>query len=224
MNIHEIYLLAVQRVNENITNGNIELDQSRFVMLFNNAQLQLMRYFLHKKNEDSIRMIQRFKVYGKELELIDSKKDQVFFKLPNGFLDFVNVDFIAAKGRCIARSAEFEYFEAKSENVDKLMVDQINRPSYEYRSTFYTLGSDRIQFFVDDFTIKNVYLTYYRYPRRISMNGVIDYDGNIMPEVNPEFDDNELYQILDILAKNFSLSDEDYNRFQAEQMNISASH
>ena len=58
MKIADCYLRALQKAEENMTNGGIKLDKARFVQLFNDEQNRLVRYILDKKNEEDIRYIQ----------------------------------------------------------------------------------------------------------------------------------------------------------------------
>lgn len=77
MKIVDCYLRALQKAEENMTNGGIKLDKARFVQLFNNEQNRLVRYILDKKNEEDIRYIQKLVVYSKEL---DKKKIKIIRK------------------------------------------------------------------------------------------------------------------------------------------------
>lgn len=49
MKIVDCYLRALQKAEENMTNGGIKLDKARFVQLFNDEQNRLVRYILDKK-------------------------------------------------------------------------------------------------------------------------------------------------------------------------------
>lgn len=78
MKIVDCYLRALQKAEENMTNGGIKLDKARFVQLFNDEQNRLVRYILDKKNEEDIRYIQKLVVYSKEL---DKKKIKIIRKV-----------------------------------------------------------------------------------------------------------------------------------------------
>lgn len=75
MNIVDCYLRALQKAEENMTNGGIKLDKARFVQLFNDEQNRLVRYILDKKNEEDIRYIQKLVVYSKELSKKSDKEN-----------------------------------------------------------------------------------------------------------------------------------------------------
>ena len=64
MKIVDCYLRALQKAEENMTNGGIKLDKARFVQLFNDEQNRLVRYILDKcirKNltRDEIKIIRK---------------------------------------------------------------------------------------------------------------------------------------------------------------------
>jgi hypothetical protein len=51
-------------------------------------------------------------------------------------------------------------------------------PSFIWRKTIGTMGSDKLYVYVDDeFTIENVRLTYLRIPKKIDKEGYIDFNG-----------------------------------------------
>lgn len=90
MKIVDCYLRALQKAEENMTNGGIKLDKARFVQLFNDEQNRLVRYILDKKNEEDIRYIQKLVVYSKELDEKGDKDnpESTLFSLPSDFFSF----------------------------------------------------------------------------------------------------------------------------------------
>ena len=93
MRIVDCYLRALQKAEENMTNGGIKLDKARFVQLFNDEQNRLVRYILDKKNEEDIRYIQKLVVYSKELDKKEDKdnRESTLFSLPSDFFSFSNI-------------------------------------------------------------------------------------------------------------------------------------
>ena len=90
MKIIDCYLRALQKAEENATNGGIKLDKARFVQLFNDEQNRLVKYMLDKKNEDEIRYIQKLVVYSKSLAKDEdrSNPESTLFTLPADFFAF----------------------------------------------------------------------------------------------------------------------------------------
>ena len=102
MRIVDCYLRALQKAEENMTNGGIKLDKARFVQLFNDEQNRLVRYILDKKNEEDIRYIQKLVVYSKELDERGDKDnpESTLFSLPSDFFSFSNISGVFTKGEC----------------------------------------------------------------------------------------------------------------------------
>lgn len=75
MTIQEAYLRSLQKNEQNLANGGIKLDPGRFVLLFNEAQDRLIRYYLNRKDDETIRSIQTLLVYWKSLNKINHIDD-----------------------------------------------------------------------------------------------------------------------------------------------------
>jgi len=66
----------------------------------------------------------------------------------------------------------------RQNDLSTLYFDANFSPSFEWRSTFATIGQDNIIVYSDDtFEIDNLYLTYLRYPKPIDSEGYIKIDG-----------------------------------------------
>ena len=93
MRIIDCYLRALQKAEENATNGGIKLDKARFVQLFNEEQNRLVLYLLDKRNEDDIRYLQKLVVYSKDISKNRSIDNQIsdLFSLPSDYFDFSEI-------------------------------------------------------------------------------------------------------------------------------------
>lgn len=218
----DCYLRALQKAEENATNGGIKLDEARFVQLFNDEQNRLVRYFLEKKNSEDIRYIQKLVVYSKELikDKSHSNPESTCFKIPSDFFSFSNVSGVFSIGHCSV--SDFNIWEAKNENIHELLSDKFNAPSFDFRETFYTIGEDSIRIFKRDFEIDKVFLSYYRYPKSIDLEGYIKTDGTSSMNVDPELDDKIINMILNMVEKQFALNESEYNRYQVDSNNVTA--
>ena len=87
MTIQEAYLRSLQKNEQNLANGGIKLDPGRFVLLFNEAQDRLIRYYLNRKDDETIRSIQTLLVYWKSLNKINHIDDpeSTSFGLPDDY-------------------------------------------------------------------------------------------------------------------------------------------
>lgn len=218
MKIEDCYLQALQRVEKNATNGGIALDKGRFVNLFNDCQVRLVSYILKKKNDESIRDIQRLVVFSRLLNRKDVKSDRVLFSLPDDYFAFSNVNGRFSDGECEA--SDFQLWETKNENIEELYNDMANEPSFDYRETFYTIGQDSVSVFVKGFECDDLFLTYYRYPKSIDIEGYRRSDGTPSSSIDPEMDDKLVYQVLDLLANKYAMNEDEYQNYQITKDNI----
>lgn len=220
MRIEDCYLKSLQKAEENATNGGIKMDRARFIQMFNSEQIRLVRSFLDLRNDNRIKHIQRLMVYSKELERKSSfdKPKSVSFSFPDNYLEFVNVDGIFTKGECEA--TDFAMWETKNEDIQELIADEFNKPTFEYRETFYTIGEDSVRVYVSDFDVKSLNMTYYRYPKNVDIEGYVKYDGTQSTSIDPELDDRLVEQILNMIEKQFGLNESEYNRYALDADNV----
>ncbi|MDC7248894.1 MAG: hypothetical protein PQJ49_03135 [Sphaerochaetaceae bacterium] len=218
MNINEAYLKFTQKVNKNYTNDNIVVDRGRFVLLFNEVQNKFVEWILEKRNEDDIRDIQILLVPDKQLSLKEKILNHQDFELPKDFFSFSNIQIFGRSKGC--KSTKLFSYEVKSENVEELLNDEHNKPSFKYRETFYKIGANTVNVYVDDFDIAKVYLTYYRYPRKVDIEGYTKLDETASTSIDPEFDDKIVDRILSACAKEFNINDENLQKIQFEKDRI----
>lgn len=222
MNIVDCYLRALQKAEENMTNGGIKLDKARFVQLFNDEQNRLVRYILDKKNEEDIRYIQKLVVYSKELSKKSDKEnpDSSLFSIPDDFFAFSNVSGVFSEGECTV--TDFNMWEVKNENPHELLADEFNAPSFDFRETFYTIGEDSIRVYKKGFSVDSVLMTYYRYPKSVDIEGYIKSDNTNSSNIDPELDDKLIGIILNMIEKQFALNESEYGRYQLDSNNVSS--
>lgn len=89
MTIQEAYLRSLQKNEQNLANGGIKLDPGRFVLLFNEAQDRLIRYYLNRKDDETIRSIQTLWYTGNRLRrlvilMIPNRHHSVFLMIIYG--------------------------------------------------------------------------------------------------------------------------------------------
>jgi len=222
MKVEEVYIRFVDIVNRNMTNNNVNVDKIRFIFLFNSASIKYLSWVLEKKNEDAIRQVASFLIPDFELKV--SEKLYYFdkFSLPKDYFDLSNVSVFASSGSCI--NQKLITFEAKSENTEELLADENNKPSFEYRETFYFTASDKLVVYKDNFNIDSAYLSYYRYPNKVDIEGYFKEDGVSSVSIDPEFSDRAIEKILLIMAKDFTATNGDITGFQINQARISSEY
>ena len=222
MGINDIYLMALQKAEENATNGGIKLDRARFVQLFNAEQVRLVRSLLDLRDSNDIQYIQKLLVNAKKLDKVsDIAQDKSsVFALPEDFFFFSNISGVFKRGEC--EVTDFELEQVKNEDTHKLLADEFNKPDFDYRYTFYTVGNDGVRIFLADFSVGELYLTYYRYPKNVDISGYIHADGTESEDIDPELNDDLVYRILNMVEKQFALNENDLQRYQFDSNNVNA--
>lgn len=216
MTIEEAYIQFLVLVNKNGTNNNVSVDKPRFVMLYNNKQIEYPQKILNRRNEDDVRILQNFLVKDEPLSGKEEKEFYTRFKLPENYFELSSLHVIASKGKC--SNKRLTTFEIKSEDEEEIISDSSSLPSFEFRETPYYLASSYITVFKTDFKIDKAKLTYYRYPRKVAMAGVIDLNTNLATTLNidPEQDDKLAIKILQEMARDFAANNTDLEKFQVE--------
>lgn len=222
MTIQEAYLRSLQKNEQNLANGGIKLDPGRFVLLFNEAQDRLIRYYLNRKDDETIRSIQTLLVYWKSLNKINHIDDpeSTSFDLPDDYLWFSNIKGAFSYKGC--EVGDFVMWEAKNENVHELLGDDNNKPSFDYRETFYTIGDGKVVVYENGFRTDEVRMTYYRNPVRVDLAGYINAAGERSTDIDPELPDPLVEEILDMVAKQFNLNENELSRYRMDKDNVAS--
>lgn len=222
MTIQEAYLRSLQKNEQNLANGGIKLDPGRFVLLFNEAQDRLIRYYLNRKDDETIRSIQTLLVYWKSLNEVSHIDDpeSTSFGLPDDYLWFSNIKGAFSYKGC--EVGDFVMWEAKNENVHELLGDDNNKPSFDYRETFYTIGDGKVVVYEDGFRTDEVRMTYYRNPVRVDLAGYINAAGERSTDIDPELPDPLVEEILDMVAKQFNLNENELQRYRFDKDNVAS--
>ena len=213
MTIEKAYLSFVNIVNRNLTNNNVNVDKPRFVLLFNDIQNRYLEWLLEKRNEDSIRYATPLLTVDKKLTLELEESDKDFYNLPEDYFDLANLSIKATKGKC--KNVSLHCFEVKSEDTQELLNDKFNEPSFDYRETFYmTSSNSTVTVFKKDFSINNVYATYYRYPKKVDIEGYINETNTQSQSIDPEWDDKVTGRILVAMSKEFAAINSDGGQYE----------
>jgi len=222
MTIQEAYLRSLQKNEQNLANGGIKLDPGRFVLLFNEAQDRLIRYYLNRKDDETIRSIQTLLIYWKSLNKINHIDDpeSTSFDLPDDYLWFSNIKGAFSYKGC--EVGDFVMWEAKNENVHELLGDDNNKPSFDYRETFYTIGDGKVVVYENGFRTDEVRMTYYRNPVRVDLAGYINAAGERSTDIDPELPDPLVEEILDMVAKQFNLNENELSRYRMDKDNVAS--
>lgn len=214
-NINEAYVKFLNLVNRNATNNNINVDRLRFIILFNSTQNKYLEWILEKRNEDATRYVAPLLLLEQPLTLSSKKEQFDEYKLPTNYFDLANLHIYAESGKC--KDQRMTTFEAKIEDVEELLNDENNKPSFEFRETFYLTSNNKVVVYKDGFSINKVLLSYYRYPKKVDIQGYIHLDGTPSEDIHPELDDKVVDRILLAMSKEFSAINGDTAKYQLDK-------
>lgn len=196
MTSEETYIRLLLKCNKNNTRGNIDIDRSEFVLIFNEQQRNWVK--LSKKINNSTSFTNEVNILLKpnvELSPTEYKEEYTSFTLPS---DWWKVEYsyaTASKEKC---KAKLYLWEKKTANKGDLLTDAFNSPSFEWEESFVTIADNAIQVYKTDFEVLKLYIDYYRVPNDIDIEGYIKIDGSFSTTINPEIPDYIIDEILDM--------------------------
>lgn len=216
MTVEDAYVIYLNKSDKNITNDNVATDRGRFCILWNDKQIRYYRNLLQQKGLDDIRYAETFL---KSLRLADpEKKLETFnFTLPNDFFDLGNIRAKASKDKC--KKQEIYLYETSPENYTEKLRDVNTSPSFLWRESLFTLSSNNISIFYNDFEIDELLLSYYRYPKNIEQLDKDNPESLFNEDIKIEWDDKSIYAILDLCVLEQDISTNS-NRINADALRL----
>jgi len=208
-----------EKINQNSTNDNIAFDDARIITALNEAQNKFLEWITkNHKNNDDIRLVQKFLVSDSSLTKIPSLSiNSEYFSLPKNYFEFANLHAEASRKSCVTNLL---LWEVKSQNYNFLLEDDNTKPSFEYSESFYYISNNNIRVFVDDFKINKLFLTYYRYPNKINVEGIVELDGSISSNQDPEWDDRTMDRIISVAVKELNINNDNLQKAQIDMQRI----
>lgn len=208
---YERYLIKVEK---NITNDNTSTSRGLFVEVFNEEQNKYIENHLQQRGIDDVRYIENFLILDKQIPYSSKALNRYNFPFPDNYLDLAEVRAIAKQEKC--KDTLFLY-EARPENLNVLLSDPDNKPSFKWRESLFTTNSNTVSVYGEkDFEITDVLLSYYRYPAKISLVNPYDPESEFV-DMEIEWDDKSLNRIISMCATAFDLN-ENNPRAQAQIM------
>jgi hypothetical protein len=101
--------------------------------------------------------------------------------------------------------------EIKDFDREEFVVDNNNKPSWDYREAPYYIGNNDMNIFYDDFEVTKVFLSYYKYPTSVDMAGYIKADGSSSRDSNPQGSERFINKVINMCAESFARNYADTN-------------
>lgn len=199
MNVIEIYKQLLNKVNKNDTNGNVKIPKSQFVSTFNEQKrLWLNNKIKKDESSDYIEDIESLLVIDEELELQNSNSLKSEFNLPSNFFKKVSSYVLASKGEC--KNSVLANWIVKPKNINVLLQNDEQNPSFEFQETLSIISGNKIVTYKDNFEINSLFLSYYKEPIDIDIEGYIHLDGTPSKNIDIDLDKTNTSVIINMTA------------------------
>ena len=206
MTILDCYQFVQDRMNALSTNYGDNIPKHIFVRTFNAAQTVWVESRCKINNTNSLRDDELQQIT--ESVLLSPLKKTGYWEvpLPDDYYHFRRASALAP--------CEVYLYKKEEEEVNRLLSDENWEPSLEWRESFLTIFKNTIRVY-GDFGITGVNFIYYRKPRLVNMNdGYTDNLGNINVDIDPEFQESSLIEILNDTTVMLSADNGDNFRYQ----------
>jgi hypothetical protein len=199
-----------ERLNKLSSNDYDNIQKWQIVEAFNKGVSDWCRRQLHGTNmkqtgdEQTKRRIDDLQVLLRE-HTLQMEKGDCFYGSTNWPLNYFEYKRVTFTGNtdCCTRS-KFVINLVEEANVDILLKDPLKKPSFEWGETFVTLANNVVKVWTnDEFEVPEATLVYYKQPRRIEIQGVVNpYTGDVsVADVECEFKDDIVELFIDECVK-----------------------
>lgn len=190
----EAYQNLLLKVNRNDSNSNINVPRGQFVLLYNE---QLTKWTCEKlqKKLDSDELDELNDLLEDEIELdkISSNRDYDYFTVPENLHKFSSAYVVAERDGC---ERILTAWNLKSPDIRVILNDENNNPSFDFEETPMYITNGKAKIYFSDFTIKNAFLTYYKMPGAIDIEGYIKVDGTASQNIDPDISGPNVLEIV----------------------------
>jgi hypothetical protein len=199
MTPQEAYKKFQIEVNKNDTNANVKIPKGVFVLLFNEQKRKWIDEII-KKNEgsDHIEDISELLEPDVELTQVGSNTRKTDYTLPDRFFRRVSGYSLASKDKC-TNQVLYNWF-IKPKDINVLLQNENQKPSFEYRETLAILNNGKISVYKDGFEIDKTFLSYYREPLDLDIEGYTKLDGSPSANVTVDLNDDNMETIINLTA------------------------
>lgn len=218
MTSKQAYKLFLTLFNQLDRNSDVEVAKPEFVMLYNRNQRAYTEESVPGHNSGV--EIQDLKdTMVPEVKLTPVRVTSRFreFNLPGNFFRSISSYSVCSKGACTNVPVVNNYKDIKPQNLELLLSDPHKGPSFEYQETLVTYMGGKMQVYKSDFTINEQYVSYYRYPNDIDIEGYRTVNGTLSTDIDPELPDAVVEKIINRVVKEASGIYNNTDKFQVAQ-------
>lgn len=217
----QIPLKIKQRLNKQSSADYDNIQCWQFVEAYNKAQLEWVRRQLRGTNlfkegaEESITRVDDLQILLEEKDLKGANKPEYFesLSIPPDYMRYVRVECKASTPLCTGKRMEINILE--DANVSAYLKDYNKAPDFEWAKTFAVFKGGKLRIYTDGkFKVKDVTLSYYRFPIDIALSGCQTFDDDFPTNIDPELKKDVVELIIDDAAAIIAGDIESANQMQ----------
>lgn len=197
----ESYESFLLKVNRGDVNSNIHVPRGKYILIYNEQSKNWLKSRLKQNlSTDDIDEISDLLVDNQELTKLDSHQSHVDFQQPNDYFRAATCVAEVTKGEC---KKFIDVWNIKPQNLLPPLRDSNYKPSFDYEETIFSVANKKVRVFYDGFKINKVYLSYYRFPSKVDIEGYINLDGSQSENIDPDINDDSVNEIVTLCALEF---------------------
>jgi len=206
MTPNRLYEKYITKAEKNSTNDNFSTDKFKFVQLYNELSVRLVKFFLNNRNIDNLKDIQVLLVNDTPIAPAFKKQDFNLFSLPKDFLSWSYVSAKANKGEC--KKQDIYLYEIKDEDRADYLTSSLFKPSFHYREVPYNFTEDFVKVYKEKgMDIYKILLSYYKYPKKIKLQDPENPESDFIQE-NLDLPEHIIDRIISAMVGDFKISNE----------------
>lgn len=199
MTLQELYKKFQLQINKNDTNTNVKISKGVFVLLFNEQKRKWL-YDVISKNESSdyIESIEELLEADVKLGKGTETAIKADFILPENFYRRVSSYSLASREDC--KNVVLYNWIVKPKDLNVLLQNDNTKPSFDYREALALINNGKLSVYKDGFVVDEAYLTYYREPVDIDMEGYTRLDGTPSTDIQTDLSDTNAEEVVNLTA------------------------
>jgi len=194
-----IYLKFLIKVNKGDSQGDISCDKDRFVLIFNEVKNRWVEQLLKVKDSILIDSLQEI-VKTVKLTTGVNKDDYIEFELPENFYETILATCQATQDKC---KKVLYLRQVKNQDKNLLRFNVNFKPDFDFEWSFYSIQSNKIRIYKDDFSVEDATLEYYEVITDLDIEGYFHLDGTPSTNKPINLSDQYIDQIINLAAEEF---------------------
>lgn len=218
MTAKDTYIIGLNKLNKLISNTSQDVPEYLWVYNFNEAQSHWIanNYKLAEKDTSRIHNLSNILVSNIKLTGKVNKLKYTEFDLPKDYLNYSSSETHINECPFVLENHLWE-----EHNIKTALKDAMWLPSKQFEETLVTIANNKLLVYQLDFEPNSVIMSYYRKPVQIDIaDGFTHTDGSITLDVDPEFDDQSVYEIIDLAVQQIAASFGDTSIYNTSSQHI----